>query len=164
MYRLEGVVLGDNKPGNIMVGRRGGVLIDPGANVSVRDIQSGRVQTREYAPGKYAAHYVSRDHQTGMEYISMVGQDNRFHKPNLMAQAAMGRMSLENVIRYSTGKSIEWFLQQKGLVGPNLAVQAKAPPQAMALRDLALRLSTGTEPGSLEQVYAEYNRLVSQMQ
>lgn len=139
----HGISHNDFKPGNVVVGATGGILIDIGSKVSVDEINSGKVQIRGHAAnGAPLAHYVTE--KGGVEKSDWVGQDPNYNNGHLLAASVKGELPLDVGDKFAVGRSIEFFLKSKGLMDPNGVLVPNAPPQASYLKNIANNLMSAS--------------------
>jgi serine/threonine protein kinase len=135
--QAHGISHNDFKPGNIVVGAEGGILIDVGSKVSVSDINSGKVQIRTHSTfGIQLPHYVTKG-KNGGEKADWVGQDPTYNNGHLLVESVNGRLPLDVGDKYAVGRSLQFFLVSKGMTDTNGNLAPNAPPEARYLQHLS---------------------------
>ncbi len=135
----HGISHDDFKPGNIVIGAEGGVLIDIGSKVSQQDIASGKVQVLRTQNGSMLAHYVTSDGAGGFK-TDWVGQDPAYNNAHLLSESIQTGKPMDIGDKFAVGQSLRFFLGQKGYLDATGRIRSDAPAHAQQLQAIADRL------------------------
>lgn len=134
-----GITHNDFKPANLVAGPNGGVLIDIGSTVSLRDITNGRIIVSEHE-GFEHTYYRSYNQAAGRWEFNRVAQDPAYNDSRIMADAVQNGKPIDQCDKLAVGNSIFKFLRQRGHLNSKGELRPGATYQIFSLYQVFLKL------------------------